>query len=184
MSVIIRGLENEVTCKQFSQETTAQEVINQVAVENGLEIGSFKLLCAGLEIDENMTLVESGVVDGAIIDLALEVDGGKKKRKKKVYTTEKKTKHKHVNNKLRILSYYTITKDGTVEPTKLKSTNLPEGTVRYMANHWNRHYCGRTRVALLKEKPDRPKPAEKKVGGDKKAEAAKPAKAKGKGKKK
>ena len=188
MNITVRGLQNEVSCKQFNPESQAADLFNQIATENGLELGSFKIIFEGNEICDALTLAQNGLVDGCIVDLGLEVDGGKKKKKKKVYKTEKKKKHKHINTKLRILSYYNIKSDGTVEPTKVKSPASNDTNVLYMANHWNRHYCGRTNVTLIKEKPD---PIKKKVVAkvaDVKADAGKgkaaPAKGAVKGKKK
>lgn len=154
MHIVLRGFENNVSCKELSSEMSALELFEQVAAETGLELGSFNMICNGVEISEEMTLGENGLTDGAIVDLGLEVDGGKKKKKKKVHKTDKKKKHKHINSKLRILSYYNIKNDGTVEATRLKSPHTGEGQVMYMANHWNRHYCGRSHLSLIKEKPD------------------------------
>ena len=186
MNITIRGLQNEISCRQFGTETQAADLFNLIALENQLEMGSFKVVCEGNEISDALTFAENGLVDGSIVDLALEVDGGKKKKKKKIYKTEKKKKHKHINTKLRILSYYTIKSDGTVEPTKMVSPALKteKKEIRYMANHYNRHYCGKTRVTLVKEKPD---PIKKKAVAkttEVKADAKKAAPAKGKAKKK
>ncbi len=45
----------------------------------------------------------------------LRLRGGGKKRKKKVYTTPKKIKHKHKKTKLAILKYYKVDGDGKIE---------------------------------------------------------------------
>lgn len=185
MQLVIRGLENQVVCKDLSGELVTLELVKQLALENGLENGSFKLVVAGQELDNTMTLNQNGLVCGSILDLALEVDGGKKKKKKKVYKTEKKKKHKHINTPMRVKSYYNIKGDGTVEAIKFKNPVTTEGKVTYMADHWNRFYCGKTHVTFIKDKPSpQKKKAEKKVEAkvDPKAKAA-PAKGKVKGKK-
>lgn len=158
-------------------------------MEHGIELGSFKIIVDGAEVDESLTLAENGLTVGSIVDLTLEVDGGKKKKKKKIYKTEKKKKHRHINTKLRILNYYSIKSDGSVEPSRIVSPYSPEGQVLYMANHWNRHYCGRTHVTLIKEKPDPikkkevKKAADTKEAGKGKAAPAKAGAAKAKAKK-
>lgn len=188
MNILVRGLENQVCNKQVAVEAKAENLFAQIAEETGLEMGSFKVVCDGVELIAEMTLAENGLVNGSIVDLALEVDGGKKKKKKKVYKTEKKKKHKHINTPLRILGYYNIDKaTGTAEPAKLKSPYSPENQILYMANHWNRHYCGRSHVTLIKDKPDPPKKKAVKVVEAPKADAKggkAPAKAPAKGKKK
>jgi len=44
--------------------------------------------------------------------MTLPVEGGKKK--KKVYTTKKKNKHKHIKEKLATLKYYSVDGSGKV----------------------------------------------------------------------
>jgi len=45
----------------------------------------------------------------------LRLRGGAKKRKKKVYTTPKKIKHKRMKTKLAVLKYYKVDGDGKIE---------------------------------------------------------------------
>ena len=45
----------------------------------------------------------------------LRLRGGGKKRKKKVYTTPKKIKHKRKKTKLAVLKYYKVDGDGKIE---------------------------------------------------------------------
>jgi ubiquitin len=47
--------------------------------------------------------------------LVLRLRGGGKKRKKKVYTTPKKIKHKRKKTKLAVLKYYKVDGDGKIE---------------------------------------------------------------------
>lgn len=86
--------------------------------------------------------------------------GGAKKRK--AYATPKKNKHRHKNVKLMALSYYAIKGDGTVEKTrKLCEQETCKGKGIFMANHWNRYYCGNCGLTLMKK--DAPKEEPKKV---------------------
>jgi small subunit ribosomal protein S27Ae len=89
--------------------------------------------------------------------------GGKKKggKKKKAYTTPKKNKHKHKNQKLHVLEYYAL-KDGKAEKIKKTCENetcKDKGV--FMANHWNRYYCGKCHLTL--QKLNAPKEEPKKV---------------------
>lgn len=45
----------------------------------------------------------------------LRLRGGAKKRKKKVYTTPKKIKHKRKKTKLSVLKFYKVDEDGKIE---------------------------------------------------------------------
>lgn len=90
------------------------------------------------------------------------VGGGKKKggKKKKAYTTPKKNKHKHKNQKLRVLQYYAL-KDGKAEKIKkiCENETCKEKGI-FMANHWNRYYCGKCHLTLqkLNAPKEEPKP--------------------------
>jgi len=64
------------------------------------------------------------------LHLVLRLRGGAKKRKKKVYTTAKKIKHKRKKTKLAVLKYYKVDSDGKIErlrrecPTETVSTSF------------------------------------------------------------
>lgn len=72
--------------------------------------------------------------------------GGGKKHKKKVYTKPKKTKHISPKTKLRILSYFSVTK-GKVQ--RLRRTS-PEASGCFMAEHTNRVTCGKTGLTFIR----------------------------------
>ena len=58
----------------------------------------------------------------------LRLRGGAKKRKKKVYTTPKKIKHKRKKTKLAVLKYYKVDGDGKIERLRRE---CPADTVSY-----------------------------------------------------
>lgn len=76
-----------------------------------------------------------------------DLDGGKKKKKKKAFTTKKKNKHIHKKVKLLPLSLYAV--DGKYAPivgkgnvTQQRKTCPSCGPGTFMAQHWDRYYCG------------------------------------------
>ena len=104
------------------------------------------------------------------------IGGGKKKggKKRKAYATPKKNKHKHVNVKLQALNYYAIKGDGTVEKTrKLCEQETCKGRGIFMANHWNRYYCGNCALTLLKKDAPKEEPKKQKVAQAKVVEEVK-----------
>jgi ribosomal protein S27AE len=104
------------------------------------------------------------LVEGETLSAVISVLGGAGK-KRKAFTTPKKNKHKHKNTKLMALSYYAIKGDGTVERTrKLCEQETCKGKGIFMANHWNRYYCGNCALTLLKK--DAPKEEPKKAKPD------------------
>ena len=112
------------------------------------------------------------------------LDGGKKKRKKKIFTKPKRIKHKHKKRTKALLEYYAIDNNGKVTKLKIECEKCPAGA--YMADHPDRHTCGRCGNMFYKltkdgkrlpiPKQNKPQAAEKKTD----AKAAAPAKKKGK----
>lgn len=94
--------------------------------------------------------------------------GMAKKRKKKVYTTPKKIKHKHKKTKLAVLKYYKVDGDGKIERLRRE---CPQAEVRHQSNSdryacadmvgsqcgagvfmaamHNRQYCGRCHLTYV-----------------------------------
>lgn len=133
--------------------------------------------------------------------MTLRLLGGKKKRKKKVYTKPKKIKHKHKKRPKALLEYFNVDNTGKISKLKIECEKCPAGKIvlvlqpyelnvlgTYMADHPDRHTCGRCGnmfYKLTKEGKRMPIPKQNKpgtaAGG---AAAAAPAKAAAKGKKK
>lgn len=78
----------------------------------------------------------------------MSLDGGKRKRKKKVHTTPKKIKHKHVKRPKALLEYFSVD-DGTGKVKRLKQES-PQAAGAYMADHPDRFTCGKTGVMFYK----------------------------------
>ena len=106
--------------------------------------------------------------------------GGAKKRKKKTYTKPKKNKHKRRKVKLAFLQFYKVDDSGKVTRLRKECPSPECGAGVFMANHFDRHYCGRCGLTYVYEADQKQKP---KGGGAKPAAAAPVAEAAGKGKK-
>ena len=103
-------------------------------------------------LNEEHSLVEAGVEAEANIEAFCELDGGKRKRKKKVHKTPKKIKHVHKKRSKAVLEYYQIDENGKIKRLKHESPHAPVGT--YMADHPDRHVCGRTGFTLWRTGAD------------------------------
>jgi ribosomal protein S27AE len=103
------------------------------------------------------------------LHLVLRLRGGAKKRKKKTYTKPKKNKHKRRKVKLAYLQFYKVDGDNKVTRLRKECPNAECGAGVFMANHFDRHYCGKCGLTYVYSKEE----AEKEAGG----------KGKGKGKK-
>ncbi|KAL0244331.1 hypothetical protein GEMRC1_008415 [Eukaryota sp. GEM-RC1] len=70
------------------------------------------------------------------------LDGGKRKRKKKVYTKPKKVKQVRKPVKMSVLKYYKVEGD-KVQRLRRECPSTQCGAGTFMATMKDRHYCGR-----------------------------------------
>ena len=153
--------------------------------KKGIPVEEQRLVCAGKELVNEMTLAQSGVEQDSLLECLLSLIGGGKKRKKKVYTKPKRVPHKRTKVKLAVLKYYSVDKKtGKVQRLRRTCPNCGHGV--YMAQHFNRVYCGKCHSTYIdKNAPKNPPPKAEAPKSDAKPDpkAAAAAKGKGKGKK-
>lgn len=118
----------------------------QAIVPNGCTLQQFiaefnlaqsRLVCQGMNLSEsNFSLLD----ENSNVYVTGDLDGGKKKKKKKVFTTKKKNKHIHKRVKLAVYSLYSVDGKGAVTQQRKTCPSCGPGT--FMAQHWDRYYCG------------------------------------------
>jgi ribosomal protein S27AE len=101
------------------------------------------------------------------LHLVLRLRGGAKKRKKKTYTKPKKNKHKRRKVKLAYLQFYKVDGDGKVTRLRKECPNAECGAGVFMANHFDRHYCGKCGLTYVYSKEETEKAASGKGKGKK-----------------
>ncbi len=161
----------ETRCFQLSSVSSLEQLGNQVQSEFSLET-PVELYTGSNKLADIAQLADNSTIY-AMIDI---LGGGKKRggKKRKAYATPKKNKHKHVNVKLQALNYYAIKGDGSVEKTrKLCEQETCKGRGIFMANHWNRYYCGNCALTLLKKDAPKEEPKKQKVAQAKVVEEVK-----------
>ena len=84
--------------------------------------------------------------------MSLGLLGGGKKRKKKTYTKPKKIKHKHKKVKLAVLKYYKVDQASGKVTRLRKECQWGCGAGVFMANHFDRHYCGKCGLTYVYQK--------------------------------
>lgn len=110
-------------------------------IEESTEYPVQRIVYGTAQLDEEYTLAEAGLVDECIINALVDAEGGKRKRKKKVYTTPKKIGHKHKKRAKALLEYFSVEANGKVKKLKQECPNCPPAT--YMAEHPDRYVCGK-----------------------------------------
>ena len=105
------------------------------------QVESAELEFSGLVCCGRVIRSETDLYENAVVQYQAKLLGGGKKRKKKVYTTPKKIKHKHKKVPLKTLQYYKIDEDGKI--TRLRKLS-PSAPGCFLAKHKDRMTCGKT----------------------------------------
>ena len=96
-------------------------------IESQVEYAVDRLVFNTASLEETMTLEEAGLETESSINALVALDGGKRKRKKKVYTKPKKIKHKHKKRVKPVLEYFNIESSGKVLRQKVECEKCPVG---------------------------------------------------------
>jgi small subunit ribosomal protein S27Ae len=152
----LTGKKCEITAESTSNVAS---ISSQIESQMGIPVESQRLLCNGKKLDSEMIL--SGIASSEELNfyLVVELDGGAKGKKKKKLVKKNKKPHKHLKNKLAILSYYKVDGDNVVR-VRQQCKICPPGT--YLADHEERLYCGRCHTGYQKT-GDAKKKAKKEV---------------------
>jgi len=93
-------------------------------------------------------VADCGILDEGEMSVHMSLDGGKRKRKKKVHTTPKRIPHKHKARPKALLEYFSVD-DASGKVKRLKQES-PNAAGAYMADHPDRFTCGKTGTMFWK----------------------------------